>query len=92
MKYTQDLLLANKTNAIGIKEHIAILYQELQTLHNERYALAEKLVAAKNSHQLISKIEHEVNEMRNNKVFRLEKEAELALLDAKREAEQKKGL
>ena len=90
-KYTQDLLLANKSNAIGIKEHIAVLYQELQNLHNERHTLAEKLIAAKNSNQLISKIEHDIHEMKSNKVFRLEKEAEQALYDAKRDAQQKRN-
>lgn len=85
--YTKELLHANKSNAVIVKDQMRKLHNELKILYDDRYILAEKLQNARNSSVILNQLKDEFESLKVKDVDmqRLESEAQYQLNKARNE-------
>jgi hypothetical protein len=87
--YIQELLEANKGNAVKMKDYVKNLNEELRTVYRERTQYAEKLEMAKSTQQMLLDLNREFQEAQisNEELLKRRKDAQHELLRSKREKE-----
>jgi hypothetical protein len=88
--YIQDLMEANKANAQLMRGEVLKLHTELKNAHKERFNIAEKLQLARNSKQMLSELNVELQgaHLTVEEIERRKREAESALEHAREENSQ----